>query len=175
MIVIVGMAGAGKSTQCKKLSEFNNYQWLAVGDLLRRIETGNNRAEMLRGAVLDNSVVTPIVAKELDRLGDVPEILLDGCPRTVEQALWLASENSPKTRAVLHLMINDQVAIKRLRMRDREDDTEEAMSLRFAGYHRDIGLVMDAFLAQSIPVLEIDANQEPQLVYNEIIMKLKEL
>lgn len=172
MIVIVGMAGAGKSTQCRRLSEEKGYQCLSVGELLRRTETGDNRAEMIRGAVLNDAVVTPIVKKELMRLGDAPEILLDGCPRTEGQALWLASETSPKTRAVLHLIISDDVALERLKLRDREDDTEEAMRLRFSGYHRDIGAVLDAFRAQSIPVMEIDANQDQATVYNEIVMKL---
>lgn len=175
MIIIVGMAGAGKSTQCKRLAEEKSYQWLAVGDVLRARETGTDRAEMMSGKVLDDAIVTPIVEEELDRLGDDPEILLDGCPRTLGQAEWLASKVDPKTRAVIHLVINDEEALKRLMLRGREDDNEAAMRLRFAGYHRDIAPVLGAFRIQSIPVFEIDANAEQGVVYNQILERLSQL
>jgi len=169
------MAGAGKSTQCKRLSDEKGYQWLAVGDVLRACETGTDRAVMMSGKVLDDTIVTPIVEEELRRLGDEPEILLDGCPRTLGQAQWLASKVDPKTHAVVHLVINDDEALRRLMLRGREDDNQEAMRQRFAGYHRDIAPVLGAFMAQSVPIFEIDANGDQGGVYNQIIERLSQL
>jgi adenylate kinase len=169
MIIILGMAGAGKSTQCRMLLASGAYQWLAVGELLRSLETGTNRAEMMHGKVLNDDIVTPIVRAEMIRLGDSPELLLDGCPRTIGQAQWLTSDKqTPKVRKILHLVVNDETALERLMKRGREDDNEEAMRLRFAGYHRDIGLVLDVFRSAGIPVYEFDANQDETMIYEDI-------
>ena len=176
MIIVLGMAGAGKSTQCKKLSERDGYQWFSVGQYLRTMEKGFERAEMIQGKILDDDIVTPIVEAQLEKLSDSPEILLDGCPRTVGQASWLASQvTTPKIRCVIHLVTDDETAMERLLRRGREDDSEDAMRRRFAGYHRDIGPVLGEFRARQVPVLEIDARGDEEGVYGLITNKLAEL
>lgn len=174
MIIVLGMAGAGKSTQCQRLADSGQYQWLSVGKLLRSIDIGDKKTEMLQGMVLDDSFVQPIVQAEIDRLGDMPELLLDGCPRTVEQAKWLASASStPNVRMVLHLTVDDERALGRLLSRSREDDSEDAIRARFAGYHRDIHPVLNEFISQSIPVFTVDANASADEVFKEIIEKVQ--
>lgn len=174
MIIILGMAGAGKSTQCRKLMTNGAYQWLAVGELLRTLETGMARAEMMHGHVLNDDIVTPIVRAELIRMGDNPEILLDGCPRTIGQAQWLTTDvETPKVSKIIHMVVDDETALNRLMHRGREDDTEDAMRLRFAGYHRDIGHVLDVFRSAGVMVCEVDASQEENRVYEEIVEILR--
>jgi adenylate kinase len=169
VVIILGMAGAGKSTQCKKLEASGGYQWFSVGQHLREVEEGAEKAEMAQGKVLDDTIVTPIVRDELKRRADNPEILLDGCPRTVGQAKWLAAAiDTPNVRAVLHLVVDDTTAIERLLKRKREDDTEEAMKRRFEGYHRDIELVLSEFEKQSIKIFEVDASRSEEEVYREL-------
>lgn len=173
MIIILGMAGAGKSTQCRKLVVGGAYQWLAVGELLRSIETGDRRAEMMTGKVLDDSIVTPLVRSEMLRMTDEPEILLDGCPRTVGQAEWLTSDaETPKVRKIIHMVIDDETALGRLMKRGREDDGEAAMRVRFAGYHRDIAPVLDVFRSAGVEVVDIDACASEQDVYEQIARAL---
>ncbi len=172
MIIILGMAGAGKSTQCRHLEADGHYQWFSVGQHLREIETGVQKAEMAHGKVLDDALVTPIVRDELARLGDTPEILLDGCPRTVGQAIWLASATeTPHVKRVVHLVISDEVAMERLLKRGREDDSREAMMHRFAGYHRDIQPVLDEFRKMGITVDDVNAEKDEY----EVLGQLKEL
>lgn len=173
MIIILGMAGAGKSTQCHHLESSGMFQWFSVGQILRNIETGVQKAEMAYGKVLDDNLVTPIVRDELRRLGDSPEILLDGCPRTLGQAKWLASAiDTPRVRHVLHLVISNEVAMERLLKRGREDDTKEAMVRRFAGYHHDIQPVLDEFRKNDIPVVDINAEQDEYDVLAQIKKEL---
>ena len=169
MIIILGMAGAGKSTQCRKLLEAFDFQWLAVGELLRSIETGEDRAEMMHGKVLNDAVVTPIVRAEMIRMGDTPEILLDGCPRTIGQAEWLTTDTeTPRVHAIVHIVVDDSVALERLVRRGREDDSEEAMKRRFAGYHRDIGPVLSVFKNVGIPVYEVNGSLDENAVFEQI-------
>ncbi len=175
MIIILGMAGAGKSTQCRLLSENMGMQWVAVGQLLRSIDLGERKSEMIAGSVLSDEIVTPLVAAELERRGDTPEILLDGCPRTVGQATWLAGLNYPKVRAVIHMVSQDECSIERLMERGREDDNREAITKRISGYHRDIGPVLAEFKVKGVPVYEIDACQAIDEVYEEISDKIGKL
>jgi adenylate kinase len=169
MIIILGMAGAGKSTQCRKLVADGSYQWLAVGELLRHTELGDQRAEMMTGKVLNDDIVTPLVRAEMLRMTDNPEILLDGCPRTTRQALWLTTDNeTPKVRSIIHMIVDDETALERLMKRGREDDTEAAMRLRFEGYHRDIEPVLEIFRNAGIEVTEVNASNSEDTVFAEI-------
>ncbi len=168
MIVVLGMAGAGKSTQCRRLRDEFGYQWLPVGELLRAHRTEDQRLEMMHGLILDDNAVQPLVDAEMKRLGDDPEILLDGCPRTAAQATWLARGETHGVRCILHLVIPDEVAMKRLLTRGREDDNETAMKKRFAGYHRDIGGVLAEFTEQGIVVYEINAELPANDVFGQI-------
>jgi adenylate kinase len=168
MVVILGMAGAGKSTLCKKLAPVGPYQWFALGEVLRARETGEALAEMTHGGVLNNDLVTPIVKEELRRLGDSPEILLDGCPRTVEQAKWLAGAiYTPQVRMVIHIVVDEQTAENRLSVRGRADDTKDAMQVRFAGYHRDIDSVLNEFGSKGIAVYELDGALDENIVFEQ--------
>jgi adenylate kinase family enzyme len=174
MIVILGMAGAGKSTQCKKLCTEHGYQWIAVGELLRSLHrTEEQRAEMMHGLILDDNVVQPLVEAEIQRLGDDPELILDGCPRTRQQAEWLASQTTAPASCVIHLVVSDVEAARRLHVRGREDDSPEAVQKRFAGYHRDIAGVLSEFIKRGVPVHTFDADQPEDEVYAAIVSTLK--
>jgi adenylate kinase len=127
------------------------------------------RAEMMHGKVLNDEIVTPIVRAELIRMGDTPELLLDGCPRTVGQAQWLTTDTElPSVNKIIHMVIDDETALRRLLQRGREDDNEEAMRHRFAGYHRDIGHVLDVFRSAGVAVHDIDATQDEAKVHEQI-------
>jgi adenylate kinase len=170
MIIVLGMAGAGKSTQCKKLEQRGGFQWFSVGQFLRSAEDDAEKAEMALGKVLDDSIVTPIVREEINKRTDNPELLLDGCPRTVGQARWLAScTETPNVRMVIHLVIDENIAMERLLKRQREDDTEYSMRRRFEGYHRDIGPVLSEFKAKNIPVFDIDGSPSEEIVFERML------
>lgn len=169
MIIVLGMAGAGKSTQCQKLQQRAGFQWFSVGKFLRSAEDDTEKAEMALGKVLDDRIVTPIVREEINRLTDKPELLLDGCPRTVGQAKWLASAvDTPVVRMVVHLIIDEHIATERLLKRQREDDTEYSMRRRFEGYHRDIGPVLSEFKVKNIPIFDIDGSLNEELVFERM-------
>lgn len=174
MIIILGMAGAGKSTQCKKLRDEYGYQWIAVGELLRSLKRSEEQqAEMMHGMILDDTVVQPLVESEISRLGDMPEIVLDGCPRTKLQAHWLVGQTIAPVSCVIHLVVSDVEAARRLHVRGREDDSPEAVQKRFAGYHRDITGVLDEFIQRGVPVHAFDADQPEDEVYAAIVSTLR--
>jgi adenylate kinase len=124
---------------------------------------------MNQGKVLSDEIVTPLVREEIQHMGDNPEILLDGCPRTIGQATWLASaQETPLVRLVIHMVVDDETALRRLLSRGREDDTEDAMRVRFAGYHRDISAVLEEFRKKDIQIVEVNASLPEEEVFSQI-------
>ncbi len=93
-ILFLGPAGAGKGTQSARLAEAHGILHLSTGELIRAeiasgSELGNKvRAIVEAGALVSNDVVNEIVCKKLSSLDS---FILDGYPRTLEQAKYLDS------------------------------------------------------------------------------------
>ncbi|HEX8805095.1 MAG TPA: adenylate kinase [Acidimicrobiales bacterium] len=96
-LVLLGRQGAGKGTQCVRLSRHYVVPHISTGDMLRAAvkedtELGKKAAEiMAAGDLVPDDIMIGIVEERLDR-GDTTRrgYILDGFPRTVEQAEALA-------------------------------------------------------------------------------------
>ena len=172
MIIVIGVAGVGKSTQCRLLAESGNYQWLSVGQYLRDSVTDpEKKAIMLAGDRLDDDYVITMTKNKIDQLGDSPELLIDGFPRSMHQAQWLIdshSTNSINISCVIHLTADEQVAKDRLEHRLRSDDTESAIVERFTDYKTNILPIIHSFLDAGIRVVDIDGQQPIEQVQADI-------
>lgn len=165
MIIVLGMAGSGKSTQCRKLVESRPFHWVSVGELIRRGVVGENRQRMLDGEVLSDMVVMPIVEEALRSQGDEPEILLDGCPRTVGQAHAMVAQSYIPLRGVLHFELDEATAKQRLLLRGRQDDTESSISERFHAYEAAIQPIFKVFSEAGIRLLHVNACPDEETVF----------
>lgn len=178
MIILVGVAGSGKSTQSKMLSDSSSLQQLSIGELLRSKITGDRRQEMLAGKILDNDEVIGYLAEELELRGDDPELILDGFPRSVGQAQWLIDqvENGKlHVTAVVHLSLDVKSAKLRLLDRGRMDDHEPAIGERFKEYEQTIKPILKTLQDDGIPVVNIHAELGEQEVHDEIMQRLLEI
>ncbi len=101
-LVVLGKQGAGKGTQCVRLSHHYVVPHVSTGDMLRAaVKSGSALGEkvrqvMDRGELLGDDLIMEMVA---DRLSE-PDcrargFVLDGCPRTINQAQALAALLSP--------------------------------------------------------------------------------
>ena len=77
MIIILGMAGAGKSTQCRHLEADGKFQWFSVGQHLREVETGTQKAEMAHGKAA-RALRAPHKHKAIVNRSPVFSVLPDG-------------------------------------------------------------------------------------------------
>ncbi|MFO0882536.1 MAG: nucleoside monophosphate kinase [Candidatus Saccharimonadales bacterium] len=178
MIVVLGVAGSGKSTQSQLLAARDGMRWVSMGEVLRRVITDDRRDVMLAGKVLDEHETIEILSEELTRLGDNPEIILDGFPRGLIQAEWLLKEREEgrfAIRAVVHLRADKNAVKTRLLARGRQDDTEDAIAERFAEYEEKIKPIVSQFSNHGIPVVDINAERSAVEVGQEIIAKLAEV
>ncbi|HSX17033.1 MAG TPA: nucleoside monophosphate kinase [Patescibacteria group bacterium] len=172
MIILMGVAGAGKSMQGKILADEHGYAWISTGEILRVLVTGKRRQEMLEGKLLSDDEMINLMDKVLELIDTKQEFVLDGFPRTVPQADWLLKQVQGgrfDLSAVVHLAASEEVVRSRLLERGRQDDTEEAIAKRFSEY-RAVTLPIIAHLKQEgAKVCDIDASQEPRTVHDAIL------
>ena len=178
MIIVLGVAGSGKSTQSQLLAARDNMKWLSMGELLRSVITDERKEIMLAGKVLDEKEVISILDAEIRQRGDDPELILDGFPRGIEQAKWLLEQmhtNRFNVRAVVHLRAHKAAVKERLLARGRQDDTEDAIAERFHEYEHTIKPIVTLLHEGGVPVVEVDAEQAPKEVEADIITGMREV
>jgi adenylate kinase len=173
VIILMGVAGAGKSMQGKLLADEHGYSWISTGEILRVLVTGKRRQEMLQGKLLSDEEVTRILEKVLELIDTTREFVLDGYPRTVAQADWLLKQAKQdhhfKLTAVIHLKASEDVVRSRLMERGRVDDTEDAIAKRFEEYRTVTLPIIDHFRKEGVDVFDIDAAQAARQVHDQIV------
>lgn len=91
-IVLLGPPGAGKGTQAQVLSKDLNVPHISTGDMLREALRAASplglkaKAYMEKGALVPDEVVIGLVSERLSRADAKKGFILDGFPRTPEQA-----------------------------------------------------------------------------------------
>ncbi len=122
-MVLLGPPGAGKGTQAKLLQERFQACQISTGDILRKAVAdqtalGKDAAEYLkRGALVPDEVIIMLVAERLRGKDCENGFVLDGFPRTIQQAVGL--EAILKTLGtplehVLSMRVPPEVIVKRL-------------------------------------------------------------
>jgi adenylate kinase len=127
---MLGKQGAGKGTQCVRLSRHYVVPHISTGDMLRgavrsRSELGlQARAFMDSGELIPDSVVISLVAERLSQTDTASRgFVLDGFPRTVAQAEALADLLAPRgLEVVINLVVDTEIVLKRLASRRVCDD-----------------------------------------------------
>jgi adenylate kinase len=170
MLILAGVAGAGKSMQGKMLDE-SGFYWLSTGELFRQSVTGKRKEEMLAGKLLSDDEVIELVDAYLDKVPEGRELVLDGFPRTVHQADWLllrANGDDLKLRGVFNFSISKDVVKGRLMNRGRQDDSSEVIEKRFADYVKTTLPILDYLKQKGVQVVDIDADQDPKKVFSDL-------
>ena len=121
---------------------------------------------MNKGELVSDELVLSIVEGRLDNIKK--GWLLDGFPRNVSQANALKNLlekiNHP-LEAVISIQIADDVLIKRLLARGREDDNEEVIVNRLKVYREKTSPLIDLYSKQGL-LVEIDGNADIDVVFS---------
>lgn len=172
MIILMGVAGSGKSMQGKILADEHGYAWISTGEILRVLVTGKRRQEMLQGKLLSDEEMINLMDKVLDLIDTKQEFVLDGFPRTVPQTDWLlkqVKEARFELSAVIHLAASEEVVQSRLLDRARPDDTKEAIAERFREYRAVTVPIIAHLKDMGARVCDIDASQDIRHVHDAIL------
>lgn len=124
-LVVLGKQGAGKGTQCVRLSHHYVVPHVATGDMLRReVKAQTNfglraRKVMDDGELIPDDLIMEMVESRIsERDARARGFILDGCPRTLNQAERLDEILSPdRIDLVIDLEVPTPVVMKRLASR----------------------------------------------------------
>jgi adenylate kinase len=124
-LVVLGKQGAGKGTQCVRLSHHYVVPHVSTGDMLRAaVKSGTDlglraRKVMDRGELVPDELIMEMVSERLlESDTRARGFILDGCPRTINQAQALADVIRPDhLDIVLDLDIATSQVLRRLASR----------------------------------------------------------
>jgi adenylate kinase len=97
-VLLLGAPGVGKGTQAKALMAAFGIPQISTGDILRaNISSGTNLGKMAKalvdqGTLVSDDLVNQMVADRLAHPDTRRGYVLDGFPRTLNQAVWLDSQ-----------------------------------------------------------------------------------
>lgn len=171
MILIMGVAGAGKSVQGRWIADELGLPWLSTGEFLRMLVTGQRRKEMLAGKLLDDSEMIQLADKIFHMIELKEEFILDGFPRTREQAEWLFAQHKAgllKITCVLNIEASEAVVTKRLLSRGRPDDTEESIRQRIDDYKSVMMPIISDLESKGVSVHRINGEKTPEEVHADM-------
>lgn len=122
-VILLGPPGAGKGTQGQILAARLGIPRISSGDMLRETAEGDDaRSQAIRsvieeGHLVADDVIFAVVQARLGRPDAAGGYLLDGFPRTVNQAellkTWLAAQ-SQRIDVVLDLVVPDEIIVGRI-------------------------------------------------------------
>jgi adenylate kinase len=146
-LLLIGAPGAGKGTQATRIADHFGVAHLSSGDLLRQhvadgTAIGRTAQEyMERGDLVPDAVVLDMLRKPVIEATAAGGYVLDGFPRTVDQAeaaYSVAKDLGVAVQVAVHLEVDPPSLIERLVARGRDsgrsDDTRDVIEHRIAVY-----------------------------------------
>ena len=146
-IVFLGPPGSGKGTQAKLLAKRLGVPAVSTGDMLReavrrQTELGRRaKAIMEAGELVPDDVVIGLIRERIRMADAARGFILDGFPRTVEQAQaldGLLEDNGTPLDAVVNLAVPEATLLERLigraEQEGRSDDRPETIRERLRVY-----------------------------------------
>lgn len=160
-IVLLGPPGAGKGTQATILSEKLGVPHISTGDLFRAnigqgTPLGIEAKQYLdAGDLVPSDLTNRMVQARLSEADAAAGFLLDGFPRTIDQAVALESileGLGVKLDAVLEFSVDEDVVVERMLARGREDDKEDVIRNRLRVYREETKPLLDHYRALEVTV-----------------------
>lgn len=122
-LILLGPPGAGKGTQAHRLVDKYSIPQLSTGDMLRAAvaagtETGKRAKDIMdAGGLVSDDIVNAIISDRIEQDDCANGFILDGYPRTLQQAdatEALLSSKGMKLDAVVELAVDDSVLVERI-------------------------------------------------------------
>lgn len=187
--VFFGIAGSGKGTQVKLLTDFLNSKdgkdtvYAGTGESFRNMVSspsftaGIVKEKMARGEYIDDFLTNALFVDILmSKLEPEKHLIADGYPRTVPQAKEFRDMMKFFKREninVIYIEVGKDESVKRNMLRGRHDDTPEGLEKRFDEYMTKVIPAMNYFNDQDgYKIYKINGEQSIDAVHQDIIKAL---
>lgn len=175
-LVLVGIQGAGKSTQGNMLSEMYKIPYLSSGHIFREMSKEKNQLGRQLKETLNAGILVPdkltleIITEYLKKPEYANGYILDGFPRTAPQAEAFEGH----VDKVIFIDVSDKEALWRIagRMSDREDETLQAVRKRILLFHEKTEPVLDFYRDRGM-LIQVNGEKPVDEVFQEIQTFLK--
>ena len=156
-VVLLGPPGAGKGTQAQRLAEKLGIPQISTGELFRRnIEEGTTLGREAQryldaGDLVPSDLTNQLVDDRLNKPDAVNGFILDGYPRSLEQAKALhemLERRGTDIDAVLEFRVSQAVLLERLKGRGRADDTDDVVINRMNVYRDETAPLLEYYSSQ---------------------------
>jgi len=191
--IIFGAPGSGKGTYASRLQTKLGVDVIAMGDIFREImkedtELGKKvKGYVEKGLLVPDDIVIEVLKHRLAKIPKGKGFILDGYPRTLEQAETL--EEIAKIDVIILLMVPDWIIIERLSSRrickncgavynirflkpkvdmvcdkcgeplyQRSDDTSEVIKKRIQVYEAQTRPILELFKERKVPFVVANCN-----------------
>ena len=118
-IIFIAPPAAGKGTQSNLLKDKYGYVHISTGDMLREIVSSNSELGKVvkniidKGNLVSDDLIFKLLKSKLNSIKGKP-FILDGFPRTLNQALFLDNDLKIDNYIVIYLDLSKEDAIKRI-------------------------------------------------------------
>jgi adenylate kinase len=156
-IILFGPPGAGKGTQAQRIVDRHGVVQLSTGDMLRAAIAAGSELGLQAKYLMDEGKLVPddvIIGMIADRMNDEDcknGVILDGFPRTIEQAKALDAMFAAghiQLDQVIEIQVDEAALLARIENRAaepgdaRSDDTAEVLEQRLKVYHENTAPVL---------------------------------
>ncbi len=200
-IILLGPAGSGKGTQGEMIERHYGFPRISTGDLLRlEVEKDTELGKMVKkimeaGELVADDIVLEIVRTRIAQPDCKRGYVLDGFPRTLNQAILLEKVDGSRPEIALEIQVSEEALKQRLagrlvclqcgtvyninnnklsqcqacgaRLTVRNDDRPEVVSQRFRIYRETIGPLIDYYSKKGV-LFRIDGEKTPEEVFREV-------
>ncbi len=175
-IILIGIQGAGKSTQGNLLSTSLEIPYLSTGHIFRELakeKTSEGRyikETINAGFLIPDGQAFQIVTGYLSKPEYANGYILDGFPRTVKQA----EDFKENIDYVFYLKVSDKEALWRIsgRSDERDDETLKAIRKRIELFHEVTTPVLYYYRKRKL-LVEMDGEESIEEIHKEILAILR--
>jgi len=183
ILIFFGPPGAGKGTQASLIANNFKIPHLSTGNILRNILLQKDELSiriknvMDKGQLVSDDILNDIVINRISSKDCLNGFILDGYPRTMDQALFLndiLNSKDLKICKIIDMDVDKKIIAKRIISRskteNRQDDREEVVETRISRYLLDTKPLSDFYKSKHpSDYVVINGNQEIEKITEDII------
>ena len=163
--------------QGQMLAVRQGWKWLSTGEMLRNSDDPEVISVLKSGELVSDELTYEVFDDAIQdaRAKKYPNIIVDGFPRTKDQAEWLADymeKNEQKIDLVVVLEVPESEIMQRLEKRARMEDTPETIARRMSIYRQKMYPVLSIFAEEHVPIVHLDGTGTAGEVHDRIFEEL---